>query len=99
MHPDAAKVMAEVWLHERAGVCVERLAGRSQHLVDDRRRILAPDPAPRLGEGRALQATPTMPAARLALAAGFSMPAAGAFALKYSHRLRCLRRMPRLELS
>ena len=38
-------------------------------------------------------------AATIALAAGSGMPATGAFTVKQSDRLRCLRRRLRLELS
>jgi len=37
MHPHPAEVVAEARLHESARVRVERLAGRAQHLVHDRR--------------------------------------------------------------
>jgi hypothetical protein len=36
MYPDAAEVVAEARLEERAGGRVQRLAGRAQDVVDDR---------------------------------------------------------------
>src|SRR5262245_33117148 len=38
MHPHMAEIVAKAWLHVRARRCVERLAGRAQHVMHDRRR-------------------------------------------------------------
>jgi hypothetical protein len=78
-HP--AEVVPEARLHKRARACVERLAGRAQHVMHDRRGDVG---RVRAG-GLALQA---LLLARGALAAAGRVVAAGAGALQYA----CCRR-------
>jgi hypothetical protein len=39
MHPHAAEVMSEPWLHESAGSRIHRGAGRTQYFVNDGRHF------------------------------------------------------------
>src|SRR5215472_13570358 len=86
MHPYMAEVMAKTRLHQGAGAGIQRLSGRAQHLMDDRRNFLSS----RMVDGLTLQHLFLLLSAGVALAASLGMAPTGAFTLQQPGRYRSI---------